>query len=215
MTSNGNYAILHLACGRGGTGRRVRLRGVWETVWVQVPSTAPTEKTILLSSFFHFLSKMLRRCRSVGAYVRCARATQMQALDYPSLAVDRTKKMTCTFIVQVFFFCKGVRDLNGTLRKQHSALFLVPGVSTALAAQKKAYETPAPVGLRSKSHRPHQQKRRYCYRLFFSFYRVLSFLFFDIMFYFVLLSSTFHGINSYISFKFLLQKCLECVLPHL
>ena len=72
----------------------------------QVPSTAPTEKTILLSSFFHFLSKMLRRCRSVGAYVRCARATQMQALDYPSLAVDRTKKMTCTFIVQVFFFAR-------------------------------------------------------------------------------------------------------------
>lgn len=53
----------------------------------------------------------------------------MQALDCPSLAVARTKKMTCTFIVQVFF-CKGVRDLNGTLRKQHSALFLVPGVST-------------------------------------------------------------------------------------
>ena len=43
LTSNGNYAILHLACGRGGTGRRVRLRGVWETVWVQVPSTAPFE----------------------------------------------------------------------------------------------------------------------------------------------------------------------------
>ena len=128
LTSNGNYAILHLACGRGGTGRRVRLRGVWETVWVQVPSTAPkkmtctfivqvfflqgsnglerdvkktarcavfsprrdsnrvsgakkgvrnacarrvaeqvpstapTEKTILLSSFFHFLPKMMRRC---------------------------------------------------------------------------------------------------------------------------------------------------------
>ena len=138
LTSNGNYAILHLACGRGGTGRRVRLRGVWETVWVQVPSTAPTEKTILLSSFFHFLPKMMRRYRSVGAHVRCARATQMQALDCPSLAVDRTKKMTCTFIVQVFFFCKGARDLNGTLRKQHSALFLVPGViATALAAQKK------------------------------------------------------------------------------
>ena len=28
----------------------------------QVPSTAPTEKTILLSSFFHFLPKMMRRC---------------------------------------------------------------------------------------------------------------------------------------------------------
>ena len=70
----------------------------------QVPSTAPTKKTIMLSSFFHFLPKMMRRCRSVGAHVRCARATQMQALDCPSLAVDRTKKMTCTFIVQVFFY---------------------------------------------------------------------------------------------------------------
>ena len=87
-----------------------------------------------------------------------------------SSPIDRTKKMTCTFIVQVFFFCKGVRDLNGTLRKQHSALFLVPGViATALAAQKKAYETPAPVGLRSKSHRPHQKNDLYihCASLFF------------------------------------------------
>ena len=159
LTSNGNYAILHLACGRGGTGRRVRLRGVWETVWVQVPSTAPTEKTILLSSFFHFLPKMMRRYRSVGAHVRCARATQMQALDCPSLAVDRTKKNDLYIHCASYFFCKKVRDLNGTLRKQHSALFLVPGViATALAAQKKAYETPAPVGLRSKSHRPHQKK---------------------------------------------------------
>ena len=56
--------------------------------------------------FFHFLPKMMRRCRYVGAHVRCARATQMQAFDYPSLAVDRTKKMTCTFIVQVFFFAR-------------------------------------------------------------------------------------------------------------
>ena len=52
-----------------------------------------------------------------------------------SSPIDRTKKMTCTFIVQVFFFCKGVRDLNGTLRKQHGALFLVPGViATACGA---------------------------------------------------------------------------------
>jgi hypothetical protein len=46
----------------------------------------------MLSSFFHFLPKMMRRCRSVSAHVRCARATQMQALDYPSLAVDRTNR---------------------------------------------------------------------------------------------------------------------------
>ena len=68
-----------------------------------------------------------------GVRNACARRVAEQV---PSTA---PKKMTCTFIVQVFFFCKGVRDLNGTLRKQHSALFLVPGViATALAAQKKA-----------------------------------------------------------------------------
>ena len=117
MTSNGNYAILHLACGRGGTGRRVRLRGVWETVWVQVPSTAPTEKTIVLSSFFHFLMKMSWLCHVVDAHVRFARATQMQALDCPSLAVDRTKKITCTNYVQVIFYAREIgleRDVKKT-----------------------------------------------------------------------------------------------------
>ena len=89
-----------------------------------------------------------------------------------SSPIDRTKKNDLYIHCASLFFCKGVRDLNGTLRKQHGALFLVPGViATALAAQKKAYETPAPAGLRSKSHRPHQQKRRYCYRLFFIFYQ--------------------------------------------
>ena len=45
------------------------------------------------------------------------------------------------------FFCKGVRDLNGTLRKQHGALFLVPGViATALAAQKRRTKRLRPQG---------------------------------------------------------------------
>ena len=160
MTSNGNYAILHLACGRGGTGRRVRLRGVWETVWVQVPSTAPTEKTISLSSFFHFLPKMMRRCRSVGAHVRFARATQIQVLDCPSLAVDRTKKMTCTFIVQVFFL-QGSKGLERDVKKTaQCAVFSPRRDSNRVSGAKKGAKPPAPVGLRSKSHRPHQQKRR-------------------------------------------------------
>ena len=34
---------LHLICGYGGIGRRARLRGVWETVWVQVPLSAPNK----------------------------------------------------------------------------------------------------------------------------------------------------------------------------
>ena len=38
-------------CGCGGTGRRVRLRGVWETVWVQVPSTAPNLNGFLIQSY--------------------------------------------------------------------------------------------------------------------------------------------------------------------
>ena len=74
--------------------------------------------------------------------------------------VTPTIKNTHALFALCVFYLPEIRDLNGTLRKQHSALFLVPGVSTALAAQKKAYETPAPVGLRSTSHRPHQQKRR-------------------------------------------------------
>ena len=69
--------------------------------------------------FFHFLTKMSRRCHVVDAHVRFARATQIQVLDYPSLAVDRTKKMTCTFIVQVFVLqgSKGLeRDVKKTAR---------------------------------------------------------------------------------------------------
>ena len=48
-----------MTSGRGGTGRRVRLRGVWETVWVQVPSTAPNKNesydTIGIATFVLFL----------------------------------------------------------------------------------------------------------------------------------------------------------------
>ncbi len=42
-------------CGRGGTGRRVRLRGVWETVWVQVPSAAPTKERHYIGASLFFV----------------------------------------------------------------------------------------------------------------------------------------------------------------
>ena len=32
-----------MICGHGGIGRRVRLRGVWATIRVQVPVTAPRQ----------------------------------------------------------------------------------------------------------------------------------------------------------------------------
>ena len=35
--------VAERTCGRGGIGIRARLRGVWETVRVQVPSTAPNQ----------------------------------------------------------------------------------------------------------------------------------------------------------------------------
>lgn len=73
--------------------------------------------------------------------------------------VTPTIKNTHALFALCVFYLPTIRDLNGTLRKQHSALFLVPGViATALAAQKKAHKTPAPVGLRSKSRHSDQKK---------------------------------------------------------
>lgn len=47
-----------MICGYGGIGRRVRLRGVWETIRVQVPVTAPKpteiEQTISVGFFYSF-----------------------------------------------------------------------------------------------------------------------------------------------------------------
>ena len=76
--------------------------------------------------------------------------------------VTPTIKNTHALFALCVFYLPKIRDLNGTLRKQHSALFLVPGViATALAAQKKAHKTPAPVGLRSKSrHSDHKKRTR-------------------------------------------------------
>ena len=52
--------------------------------------------------------------------------------------VTPTIKNTHALFALCVFYLPAIRDLNGTLRKQHSALFLVPGViATALAAQKR------------------------------------------------------------------------------
>lgn len=41
-------------CGRGGIGIRARLRGVWETVRVQVPSTAPLSESSSMATLISF-----------------------------------------------------------------------------------------------------------------------------------------------------------------
>ncbi len=95
LTSNGNYAILHLACGRGGTGRRVRLRGVWETVWVQVPSTAPKKMTctFIVQVFFLQGSKGLER--DVKKTARCAVFSPRRDSNRVSGAKKRRTKRLC------------------------------------------------------------------------------------------------------------------------
>ena len=60
--------------------------------------------------------------------------------------VTPTIKNTHALFALCVFYLPAIRDLNGTLRKQHSALFLVPGVSTALAAQKRRIKRLRPQG---------------------------------------------------------------------
>ena len=164
--------------------------------------------------FFHFLMKMSWLCHVVDAHVRFARATQMQALDCPSLAVDRTKKITCTNYVQVIFYAREI-GLERDVKKTAQCAVFSPRRVNRVSGAKKGVQNACVRKDCGASPIDRTNKKDDIVIVFFSFYRVLSFLFFDIMFYFVLLSSTFHGINSYISFKFLLQKCLECVLLHL
>ena len=49
-----NNACGFQLCDRGGIGRRARLRGVWETIWVQVPSIAPCKPhTAIVCGFLY------------------------------------------------------------------------------------------------------------------------------------------------------------------
>ena len=65
--------LINTACESGGTGRRARLRGVWETVRVRFPSLAPTKKTETIDSVFfvgisgvEFNSSLEHLCSRIG-----------------------------------------------------------------------------------------------------------------------------------------------------
>ncbi len=56
-----------MICGHGGIGRRVRLRGVWETIRVQVPVTAPNFYFCAVcvdipQNFYNKLNKTTEEC---------------------------------------------------------------------------------------------------------------------------------------------------------
>ena len=68
-----------LICGRGGTGRRVRLRGVWETVWVQVPSTAP-EIVKSEHAAVYLYKRAVRMCFFQAKNIKKERSKQIRIL---------------------------------------------------------------------------------------------------------------------------------------
>ena len=67
LTMQNCYRIIMTLCGHGGTGRRVRLRGVWGTVWVQVSLAAPTDKQKCLSFFMPSETLLCCAQRTCGA----------------------------------------------------------------------------------------------------------------------------------------------------
>lgn len=80
---------------------------------------------------------MMRRCRSVGAHVRCARATQMQALDCPSLAVDRTKKNDLYIHCASLFFMQGSKGLERDVKKTARCAVFSPRRVNRVSGAKK------------------------------------------------------------------------------
>ena len=77
--------------GHGGTGRRVRLRGVWATIRVQVPVTAPKKDNQQVVFFYCFRDfKLLRNLTATQfePVFRCTLKLRFRCLASPS---GRTK----------------------------------------------------------------------------------------------------------------------------
>ena len=87
--------------GHGGTGRRVRLRGVWATIRVQVPVTAPRRRSKAICSDFLF--------KKSSPYRLLLLFRQNTVLTSSSFGF---------FILVVFFYCfrdfKLLRNLTAT-----------------------------------------------------------------------------------------------------
>ena len=77
-------------CGRGGTGRRARLRCVWVTMGVQVPPTAPKRKADLCGLLFLFAVADSRRRTPQIAEDSCGRKRA-----WAICAIRRQKAAVC------------------------------------------------------------------------------------------------------------------------
>ena len=65
---SGSIPLISTKCGRGGTGRRARLRGVWATVRVQVSSAAPENKDTPNGVSLFFSNRRLGISSPTGVY---------------------------------------------------------------------------------------------------------------------------------------------------
>ena len=117
MVYNIVVVLINTACESGGTGRRARLRGVWETVRVRFPSLAPKQKREDLSSRFCFCPKMrdlISHSNAPRSRIGCANSAKgrsvlaRELLDefssrertFPSLAPKKSYHFDTTFFIQ-------------------------------------------------------------------------------------------------------------------
>ncbi len=94
--------------GHGGTGRRVRLRGVWATIRVQVPVTAPKKDNQQVVFFYCFRDfKLLRNLTAtqLEPVFRCTLKLRFRCKASP---LDRTKTSEQSYLLR-FFYSKNLR----------------------------------------------------------------------------------------------------------
>ena len=100
-----------------------------------------TQDSIKCKKLYTGLDRRILTCYNNMLYPGVAQMVARMVRDHEAMGsnpVTPTIKNTHALFALCVFYLPVIRDLNGTLRKQHSALFLVPGViATALAAQKR------------------------------------------------------------------------------
>ena len=93
--------------GHGGTGRRVRLRGVWATIRVQVPVTAPKKRQPTGCLFFYCFRdfKLLRNLTATQfePVFRCTLKLRFRCKASPG---DRTKTSEQSYLLRFFLYKK-------------------------------------------------------------------------------------------------------------
>ena len=95
--------------GHGGTGRRVRLRGVWATIRVQVPVTAPKKRQPTGCLFFGFRDFKLLRNLTATQFEPVFRCTLKLRFRCKASPLDRTKTSEQSYLLRFFYVKKNLR----------------------------------------------------------------------------------------------------------